>query len=97
MNECVVTTEFGDVWKYYLSYVSLRASSEQCQVDTPMLQHGRNGAQGSASIQLHELVIVSRLDGVSYEHHAANSAASTSSSIAGVRNALIAEGKRHNF
>jgi hypothetical protein len=71
----------------------------QCQVDTSMLQHGRNGAQGSASIQLHELAIVPRLDGVSYEHHAAHSVASTSSSssVAGVRNALIAEGKRQNF
>jgi hypothetical protein len=58
-----------------------------------MLQFGRYGAQGSCFIQMHALAIDSRLQGDSYEHHAANSAVSTSSSIARVCNAIIAEGE----
>ena len=59
-----------------------------------MLQFSRYGAQGSCFVQLQALAIVAaRLEGDSYEHHAANSAIPTPSSIARVCNAIIAQGK----
>jgi hypothetical protein len=89
----VVFDELGDAWEVLICITSFEFTELSKKSDTAMLQFSRYGAQGSCFVQLQALAIVARLEGDSYEHHSANPAIPTPSSIARVCNAIKPQGK----
>ena len=93
-DEYVVLDELGDVWTLLVRITSCKFTEKSKKLTRQCFNLVGMEPEALVSFNCkHWLGIVSRLQGDSYEHHAANTAVSTSSSIARVCNAIIAEGK----